>query len=152
MEPIRQGDIPGVQLRRRADVPRRMTEQIWPYWLQAELQRLWLCERSRIEPGPPTVIWLETGESSTQLLKEYVEVVERVEPERLVLGWRELDAGWTAATKVTVEFEPTATGCGVMVFQEGFQKLPLSIGLTAWERYRRRWTEALERLVRLAGA
>jgi uncharacterized protein YndB with AHSA1/START domain len=152
MEPIRQGDIPGVQLRRRVEIPGRTPEQVWPFLLEPERQCRWVCDRSHLEPGPPTVIRLESGDPSKGVLREYLEVAEQRQPKRLVLGWRELEAGWTAATKVTIEVEGSANGCEVMVFQEGFQKLPLSSGLTAWESARRRWARALARLVRLVGS
>lgn len=98
------------------------------------------------------VFWWECDLAQGGVRREYVEVVERIELERLVLGFRQLDAGWTTATKVTVELAQSELGCGVNVFQEGFQQLPLSIGLTAWEHSRTRWSRALERLAEIAGS
>lgn len=149
MEGIRQGDIPGVQLKRRVVVPGSSPERVWPFWVEADRQVCWLGDRARLEEGPPTVFWLESDLAQGGVRREYVEVVERVEPERLVLGFRQLDAGWTVATKVTVELAQSEAGCRVMVLQEGFQKLPLSLGLTAWEHSRARWGRALERLAEI---
>ena len=139
MEGIRQGDIPGVQLRRRVNVPQSSPEKVWAFWVEAEKQSRWLCDRARIEEGPPTVFWLESDDSQGDVRREYAEVIERAEPQRLVLGFRQLDAGWNASTMVTVELTRSEAGCRVSVFQEGFQQLPLSIGLTVWEHSRARW-------------
>lgn len=152
MEAIRQGDIPGVQLRRRVEVAGASPAAIWPYWTGAQLLEAWLCDRARVEPGPPIVWRLESGDPPGPVCREYAEFFERIEGLRLVFGLRRLDAGWTSATKVTVELAAGAEGCQVMVFQEGFQQLPLSIGMTAWEESRSRWSRALERLAGLAGA
>lgn len=150
MEAIRQGDIPGVQLRRRVDVPGVTPSEVWPFWIGADGLNAWLCDRARVEPGPALVLRLDSDRPGGSVRREYAEVVESLEPRRLVLGFRQLDAGWTAATKVTVELAPGHGGCHVMVFQEGFQQLPLSLGLTAWEESRARWARALERLARVA--
>lgn len=151
MEGIRQGDIPGVQLRRRVDVPGSPPAWVWPFWVEAEKQSRWLSDRARIEDGPPAVFWLESDDPQGGVRREYAEVFERAEPQRLVLGLRQLDAGWNAATMVTVELARSEAGCQVMVFQEGFQQLPLSVGLTVWEYSRARWARALERLAKIAG-
>jgi hypothetical protein len=148
-EKIRQGDIPGVQLRRRVEVAGSSPAELWPFWVETERQKRWLCHRARTEDGPPAVFWLESDESRGTVRREYVEVFQRAEPRQLVLGLRQLDAGWKAATMVTVELTGTEAGCEVMVFQEGFQQLPLSLGLTAWEHSRSRWARALERLARV---
>lgn len=150
MEGIRQGDIPGVQLRCRVEAPGGSPAELWPFWVEAERQIRWLCSRSRIEDGPPMVFWLESDDPREGLRREVAEVLESHPPRRLVLGFRELDAGWSASTRVTIELAELATGCGIMVFQEGFQQLPLSDGLTVWERSRVRWTGALARLARIA--
>ena len=47
---------------------------------------------------------------------------------------------------------PRPGGCEVDVLQQGFQRLPLSSGLTVWESYRRRWRTALERLAAVVEA
>lgn len=150
MEGIRQGDIPGVQLRRRVEVPGASPAGLWAFWSEAERLSCWLADRARTEDGPPPVWWLESDEPDGGVCREYAEVLEQLEPQRLVLGFRQLDAGWEAATKVTIECTRIETGCEVMVFQEGFQDLPLSSGLTVWERSRARWTRALAQLAELA--
>lgn len=151
MEPIRQGDIPGVQLRRRVEISGADPAAVWPFWLEEDRLALWLCDRARFEAGPPRVAWLETESAAGGTRREYAEFFEQIEARRLVLGWRRLDAGWTAATRLTMELSARSDGCEVMVFQEGFQQLPLSIGLTAWEESRARWQEALARLAPLVG-
>lgn len=151
MEAIRQGDIPGVQLRRRGVVPGSSRDVVWPFLVDADKLSLWLCGRAQVGEGAGAVFRLETDLDDGGLRSEFLEVVERLEGEQLVLGFRQLDVGWTAATKVTLALSEREEGCGVMVFQEGFQQLPLSAGLTAWEHSRARWSRALDRLSRVAG-
>ncbi|MFQ5526648.1 MAG: SRPBCC domain-containing protein [Thermoanaerobaculia bacterium] len=127
-------------------------ERAWPFLEEADRLRLWLADRVEIEPGPPLVIRCETSGRGGAVTREYAEVLEQSEPRRLALGFRELDAGWTASTSLIFELTAVDGGCEVMVFQEGFQKLPLSLGLTVWERSRARWTEALAKLSRAAAA
>ena len=62
-----------------------------------------------------------------------------------------LGAGWEVATPVVFEVRPIEGGTELMVFQSGFEQLKLSIGLTEWERYRKRWREAFERLEAVLG-
>ena len=121
MEAIRQGDIPGVQLRRRQLLPLPCGE-VWA----------WLVEPERLERWLPTA----AGESRRTL--------EAAPPDRVVLVWEE--AGWPAPTRVTLQLHPAAGGCELDVLHQGFERLPLSACLTVWEAYRRRWREALERL------
>lgn len=126
MEAIRQGDIPGVQLRRRQALP-LPCEEIWP----------WLVEDEKIARWLPA-----TGERRTTRDSEA--------PRRLVLAWEE--AGWPAPTRVTLQLHEAAAGCEADVLHQGFERLPLSACLTVWEAYRRRWREALERLAAAVGA
>ena len=151
MEAIRQGDIPGVQLRRRVEIAGRSPREVWSHVTEAERLSSWLADRARIEAGPPVVWRLESDLSEGTIRHEYAEIVERIEPSRLVLGFRELNAGWDTATRLTIELAPSAAGCEVAVFQEGFQQLPLSLGLTVWEHSRSRWEQSLERLAGVAG-
>ncbi len=150
MEGIRQGDIPGVQLRRRQLVLGMTPAGLWPHLAEPVKLSQWLADRVRSEPGPPVVFRLETDQPNDSAREEYAEVVEWSPPRRMVLGFRELHADWRSATSLTLELHPVAQGCEVMVFQEGFQQLPLSLGLTVWERSRLRWTAALGRLAQLA--
>lgn len=150
-ERIRQGDVPGVQLRKRADVVAASAASVWPFLLEPERLTAWLCDRAEAESEAPAALRLERDTAGT-VIREYVEVVESRPPNQLILGFRQLDAGWGAATKLTIELVDSQEGCHVAVFQEGFQKLPLSLGLTAWEDARRRWTRALERLREAAGS
>lgn len=150
MEEIRQGDIPGVQLRRRVEIANCSPERVWPNWVETRRLERWLCDRASSEGDAPVVFRFETDGSDGRLRREYAEVVERAQPHRLVLGFRQLDSGWEAATMLTVELVAAGEACRLSVLQEGFQKLPLSIGLTAWEEARARWTRALARLAELA--
>ncbi len=144
-EAIRQGDIPGVQLRcrralavSRAEVWRRLTEP-------RELET-WLCdsaEMSAVAGGE--FRWLgchglEDGSSEEG-------AIVAVEPgRRWVASVRQ--PGWSTATRLRIDLEPTDDGCEISVLQNGFEHLPLSISLTVWELYRRRWRTALERFAK----
>ncbi|HEX5760903.1 MAG TPA: SRPBCC domain-containing protein [Thermoanaerobaculia bacterium] len=121
MERIRQGDIPGVQLRRRQPLPVPCGEA-WPWLVEPDRLGRWLA------PAP--------GETLRPL--------ETDPPRRLLLSWEE--TGWRAPTRVTLQLHPAAVGCELDVLHQGFERLPLSTCLTVWEAYRRRWREALARL------
>jgi uncharacterized protein YndB with AHSA1/START domain len=125
---------------------------LWRHLVDPRELGRWFADRVRVEEGPPTVFRFETETAEGALLREYAEVVERARPERLVLGFRELDVGWGSATVVSLVVVQSGEDCEVTVVQEGFQRLPLSLGLTAWEHSRSRWTAALARLVEVAGS
>lgn len=150
MEAIRQGDIPGVQLRRRKVVAGCSPAELWPWLVEPERLARWFADRAEAEPGPPAGFLFETGETPESPRVEIAEIVEQERPHRLVLALRQLDAGWTSATVVTLSLLASGDDCELDVLQEGFQHLPLSIGLTAWERSRSRWESSLGTLVELA--
>jgi uncharacterized protein YndB with AHSA1/START domain len=147
-EAIRQGDIPGVQLRCRQALA-LAPEAAWPYLVEAGKLELWLCERVRISEVTRSggASWegafdLEPGAT------EMIVPVASEPPRRLVAALSQ--PGWKAATRLELELLPRAGGCEVSVLQNGFEHLPLSHGLTLWEIYRRRWRAALGRLAGLA--
>ncbi|HEY7215126.1 MAG TPA: SRPBCC domain-containing protein [Thermoanaerobaculia bacterium] len=151
MEAIREGDIPGVQLRRRQALA-LPCEDAWAWLTEPAKLALWLAEEAemdgdllRLRGGsprvdPPAGPWRERGRT-----------VEMNPPEVWVLAFERLDAGWPAATRLTFRLHAAAGGCEIDVLQEGFQRLPLSAGLTIWESYRNRWRTALARLAETAG-
>lgn len=147
-EAIRQGDIPGVQLRRRQAlaVP---PEEAWRWLTEPGLLSLWLAERASVEGLKGEEIRL-SGPAG----EERARVLESVPPRLRILAFEKPGAGWSAATRLTLRVHPAGRpgpgGCEVDVLQDGFQRLPLSICLTVWEAYRRRWREALERLAGVA--
>ena len=67
-------------------------------------------------------------------------------PRQWVLAFEHLGAGWTTPTRLTLAVHARPEGAEIDVLQLGFQRLPLSMGLTVWEAYRRRWRAALARL------
>lgn len=152
VEAIREGDIPGVQLRRRQGLA-LSPEEAWRWLVEPEKLALWLAEEAEVEGGPtlllrgtaprvdpPVAPWRERGRTL------------EIDPPRVwVLAFERLDAGWPATTRLTLRLHPAPGGCEVDVLQQGFQRLPLSIGLTVWESYRTRWRSALARLAREAG-
>jgi hypothetical protein len=151
-EAIREGDIPGVQLRRRQrlDLPR---EEAWRWLVEPDKLARWLADEAEVEAGPagglllrgsspridpPPAPWRERGRT-----------VELAPPELWGLSFERLDANWLAATRLILRLHSipgVPGGSELDVLQHGFQRLPLSIGLTVWESYRLRWRTALARL------
>ncbi|MGH2625176.1 MAG: SRPBCC family protein [Anaerolineales bacterium] len=121
MEAIRQGDIPGVQLRRRQALP-LSCEEAWRWLVEPERLARWLAPAA--------------GERRRTL--------EHDPPHRALLSWEE--PGWPVPTRVTLTLHPAGGGCELDVLHQGFERLPLSTCLTVWEAYRRSWREALARL------
>jgi len=140
-EAIRQGDIPGVQLRRR-QVLAVPPEEAWRWLTEPNRLALWLAERAEVV-GEELRLGGPAGE-------ERGRVLESVPPRLRILAFEKPGAGWSAATRLTLRIHLTYPGCEVDVLQDGFQRLPLSIGLTVWEAYRHRWRDALERLAGVA--
>lgn len=151
VEGIREGDIPGVQLRRRQGLSLR-PEEAWGWLVEPAKLARWLAEEAEAEAGPEATLLLRGTEPRVDPpaapWRERGRTLE-IDPPRLwVLAFERLDAGWPAATRLTLRLHPAAGGCEVDVLQQGFQRLPLSVGLTVWESYRTRWRVALERLAR----
>lgn len=144
-EPIRQGDIPGVQLRCRQALPID-PETAWSWLTKPELLAEWLAPDVRIDPGPPIVLHLETIDEEGNPLGELGTTLDRDRPNLWSLAFQQENAGWPVATRLTFELLPHDDGCELSVLQEGFEHLPLSECLTIWESYRRRWRDALTRL------
>jgi uncharacterized protein YndB with AHSA1/START domain len=140
-EAIRQGDIPGVQLRYRKRLA-APAERVWSWLTREERQAVWLGAEAAREGAVLTLIGGAAGEG------ERLVTHEMVEGRRWVVALERMGAGWEVATPVVIELLPCEEGLELMVFQSGFQRLKLSIGLTEWERYRRRWREAFDRLER----
>jgi uncharacterized protein YndB with AHSA1/START domain len=156
-EAIREGDIPGVQLRRRQRLalPR---EEAWRWLTEPAKLARWLADEAEVEAGPAGSLLLRGASPRVDPppapWRERGRTVEIAPPELWVLAFERLDAGWTAATRLTLRLS-SLPGVGVPggseldVLQHGFQRLPLSIGLTIWESYRIRWRTALARLAEL---
>ncbi len=151
-EAIREGDIPGVQLRRRQHLS-VSREEAWKWLVEPAKLARWLADEAEVEPGPagspgglllrgtsprvdpPPAPWREQGRT-----------VELAPPELWGLLFERLDANWSAPTRLILKLHATPEGSELDVLQHGFQRLPLSIGLTVWESYRLRWRTALARL------
>ncbi|HVG07817.1 MAG TPA: SRPBCC domain-containing protein [Thermoanaerobaculia bacterium] len=140
-EAIRQGDIPGVQLRRRQALA-VSAEEAWRWLSEPDRLALWLAGQAEMTEEEITL----TGEG----YRERGRTIEIVPPKLWVLAFERLDSGWTSATRLTLRVHPLPAGSEVDVLQDGFQRLPLSACLTIWETYRRRWRDALSRLAEVA--
>ena len=145
-EAIRQGDIPGVQLRRRQDLALSPAEA-WRWLVEPDLLARWLAREAELSAGE---LQLQGELDDASTWREKGRTLEQVPPRLWVLAFERLDAGWTAATRLTLRIHPHPAGSEIDVLQDGFQHLPLSIGLTVWETYRRRWRDALARLAEAA--
>ncbi len=148
-EAIREGDIPGVQLRCRQALA-LPPEEAWLWLIEPARLARWLADEAAVEPGPRGSLRL-TGDGSGEAgqgaaVRERGTTVEYAPPRRWVLAFERLDAGWSAATRLALEIHPHAAGAELDVLQSGFQRLPLSLCLTVWESYRARWRAALRRL------
>ena len=150
VEAIRQGDIPGVQLRVRQTLPVSIDE-VWLWITESSRIERWLCDR--VEPGKPspsgpTTRW-ETLEPDGAAMIEVVHVVQSEAPLKLELAFHQL--AWDVPTHVRFEVGRAAPGeaesSELSVLHRHFERLPLSDGLTLWEFYRRRWRAALTRLL-----
>jgi hypothetical protein len=147
-EAIREGDIPGVQLRCRQALPLPPREA-WSWLVDGARLVRWFAREAVVEPGPQGSLLLagtgETGEPEGSW-RERGRTLVWTPPGLWVLAFERLDAGWTAPTRLTLAVHPLPGGAELDVLQHGFQRLPLSLGLTAWEAYRRRWRTALASL------
>lgn len=142
LEDIRQGDIPGVQLRHRQQLAVSAGEA-WRWLSEPSLQQRWLADLVEPGSGPRSDLVLTTAFEGTTL-RERASTLERAAPNRWVLAWRQPQ--WPLATRLTIGLRATAAGTQLSVFQEDFAHLPLSDCLTIWELYRRRWRWATARL------
>lgn len=147
VEAIRQGDIPGVQVRCRQPLPLR-PEEAWRWLVEPEGLTRWLGDRAEVEPGAGGGLTIACDDEEGQALEERGRTLEISPPERWVLSYQRGGAGWPAATRLTLEILPAPGGCELSILQHGFQHLQLSACMTIWEFYRRRWRRALERLAR----
>lgn len=142
--PIRQGDIPGVQLRRQRRLE-ASRDEVWRWLTEPELASRWLADEVR-PPGDSGSGWRWIGVDETG-----AELVESAEPERVeerrlwALVFKRRQAGWESATRLVFELEGDHP-CTLGILQQGFQRLSLSRCLPVWEFYRRRWQRALDRL------
>ena len=93
-----------------------------------------------------------SGPEELEIRSEDVSEIARTvaidRPRRWVFDFERRGSGWSRATRVTCEAVDRVDGCELSIFHEGFQHLPLSLCLSAWEEYRTRWARALERLER----
>jgi uncharacterized protein YndB with AHSA1/START domain len=148
-EAIRQGDIPGVQLRRRQSLA-WTPEEAWRWLVEPAKLVLWLAEEAEVDSGPAGGFLLTGRSDGGELRRERGRTLEIVPASRWVLAFERLDAGWPAATRLELCLHPAEVGgsggCELDVLQQGFQRLPLSVCLTVWEGYRLRWRTALARL------
>jgi len=153
VEAIRQGDIPGVQLRRRQafTLP---PEELWRWLVEPEKLTLWLAEEAEVEPGPEGSLTLSGTtprvDPPAGPWRERGRTLDFAPPNLWVLAFERLDAGWTFTTRLTLRLNRTPGGAEIDVLQQGFQRLPLSVGLTIWESYRARWRSTLAKLADLA--
>jgi uncharacterized protein YndB with AHSA1/START domain len=147
--PIREGDIPGIQLRAR----RRLSvdaAEAWRWLTERDRLESWLADRVEVDLSPRGGLRLERAGPAGALVE--TAKTERLDaPRSWVLAFRRDDPRWEAATRLELSTLPHASGCEVDVLQAGFHLLAMSSCLTIWEEYRHRWRDALERLAQRTG-
>jgi len=151
IEDIRQGDIPGVQLRQRQSLS-APAAVVWRWLTETEYLDRWLCQRAAVEPSDPRTVVLESTDARGQIVRERLQPHRMERPHLLAVDFQKLDTGWPTATRLVLELTSTTGGTELSVLQQGFAHLPLSECLTIWEAYRRRWRTALARLAEAIAA
>jgi uncharacterized protein YndB with AHSA1/START domain len=149
--PIREGDIPGIQLRTRRGLAVDCAEA-WRWLTDPRRLERWLADRAEVEPGPRGGLRLERQAPSGAGAVVESGRTERIDANRCwVLAFRKEDSRWEASTRLELSLLPSSDRCELDVLQTGFHLLALSASLTIWEEYRRRWREALARLAEQTG-
>lgn len=151
MEAIRQGDIPGVQLRCRRQLP-VTPEEAWRWLTEPDRLELWLGSRVTLEGAGGEILLIDNTMETDQPAIERLETLDSVPLRRLRFSLELLDAGWKTTTRLELELKDCRPGSELSVLHVGFQHLPLSSCLTIWETYRRRWRAALDRLESAIGS
>lgn len=145
--PIRQGDIPGVQLRRDLELPVRRSD-VWRWLSEVDLMRRWLADEVVVEPEE---VRLESVAEDGRQLSERGRTLAREDEVVWSMAFERLDDDWESATELRLTLSGSEP-CQLTVLQRGFERLSLSRCLPIWELYRRRWQRALERLASEVGA
>ncbi|HXU45831.1 MAG TPA: SRPBCC domain-containing protein [Thermoanaerobaculia bacterium] len=144
-EAIREGDIPGVQLRRRRPLPISPAEA-WLWLIEPERLGRWLADEAEVTLGTRGGLVLTILDPGGARLRERGTTREMSPPSRWLLDFTPESGRWGTSTRLELAVHPHESGAEIDIRQSGFQRLPLSLGLTAWETYRRRWWDALDRL------
>lgn len=152
--PIREGDIPGIQL--RAGLRLRVDRsEAWRFLTEPRRLETWLADRAVVEAGGRGGLRLERAAPDGTGSVIEIGRTQRIEPERSwVMAFRKEDRHWEAAStrlELSVLDAGSDGACELTVLQAGFHLLALSACLTIWEEYRRRWRDALARLGEQAG-
>ena len=144
--PIREGDIPGIQLRVRRRLAVGRTEA-WRWLTESQLAERWIADRVVIELGPRGGWRLERDLDGRTVIE--TARTDRFDPGRSwALHFRQEDKRWEASTRIEIALTDDGSACEVDLLQVGFHQLAMSSSLTIWEEYRRRWREALDLLAR----
>jgi uncharacterized protein YndB with AHSA1/START domain len=144
VERIREGDIPGVQLRLRREL-NAGCEEIWRRLTGPREAARWLAQRVDLRDDLGERLRWESDFEGGELV-ERVTLEESMPLRRWVVALERSGEQWPAPTRVTFELRATAAGTELAILHEGFQRLALSRCLTIWEFYRRRWRWAVDRL------
>jgi uncharacterized protein YndB with AHSA1/START domain len=142
--PIREGDIPGIQLRARRRLAIDRAEA-WRWLTERERLERWLADRVDVDPSLHGGLRLERDTPAGPVIE--TATTERIEPQRAwTLSFRRDDRRWEAATRLELTLLAADSFCDLDVLQGGFHLLAMSSCLTIWEEYRHRWRDALDRL------
>ena len=144
-EQIRQGDIPGVQLRCRQRI-QAPPQELWPWLTEVDALTRWLATRAEREIEPHEALVLEITDAAGGFQRERWTALTAEPPATWIVDLLNLDGTWPVPTRVVFELIPIPEGTEFSVLQKGFAHLPLSACLTIWESYRRRWRTSLATL------
>src|SRR5687768_7726024 len=123
VEAIREGDVPGVQLRVRRNLPLDRV-RLWPWLVEPQRLARWAAERvveADAAPGGGTVLELElvsgdasgsggSGGSGDAVGRERWAIVETLPALRLRARLERLGDGWGAATPLIIELSAEGPG------------------------------------------
>ena len=143
--PIREGDIPGIQLRtlRHLALGR---DEAWRWLTEKTLAERWLADRVEIDPGPRGGWRLERDVAADDRGRDGADRALRGRSASGLSGSVRRTSGGRHATRLEITLVDAAGGCDLDLLQVGFHLLAMSSSLTIWEEYRHRWRDALERL------
>lgn len=148
IEQIRQGDIPGVQLRYRHVVP-TTPQETWFWLTEPKKMTGWFASRVDADPDAQDKLVLESTAPMGETYREHLVSISEDPPFRWTADLQNVDGSWAVPTRLEIELTPAPEGTEISILQKGFAHLPLSDCLTIWEFYRRRWRSALTRLENL---
>ena len=143
--PIREGDIPGIQLRARRRLAIDRAEA-WRWLTERDRLERWLADRVEVDAGPRGGLRLERDTAAGPVVETGQDRADRSAARRGPSRFARRTSVGRRRPGSSCRCSMPSGGCDLDVLQTGFHLLAMSSCLTIWEEYRRRWRDALERL------